>query len=166
MAFELDKGSTAKRGPAPRGRPAAHASPAVQGLLMLQKRVGNTAVVEMLRRAGHPWAHGRHQHSDSCGRETEATEVQRSTVRDVLRGSGRPLAGSIQSEMESRLDADFSDVRLHTDSTAKKSAAELGARAYTSGSHVVIGEGGGGKHTLVTTGGSGRSQESRSARRA
>ncbi|MFF0754232.1 DUF4157 domain-containing protein [Streptomyces sp. NPDC004267] len=54
-----------------------------------------------------------------------------------------------RAEMESRLGADFSDVRLHDDAAAKASAAEVGARAYTAGSHVVIGDGGGDKHTLA-----------------
>lgn len=51
--------------------------------------------------------------------------------------------------MESRLGADFSDVRLHTDTAARSSAAEVGAKAYTSGEHVVIGSGGGDRHTLA-----------------
>lgn len=51
--------------------------------------------------------------------------------------------------MEARLGPDFSDVRLHTGSAAKASAAEVGACAYTSGNHVVIGDGGGDKHTLA-----------------
>ncbi|MFE6778635.1 DUF4157 domain-containing protein [Streptomyces sp. NPDC057702] len=51
--------------------------------------------------------------------------------------------------MEARLGADFSDVRLHTDAAARASAAEVGARAYTSGNHVVIGDGGADRHTLA-----------------
>ncbi|MFE9404832.1 DUF4157 domain-containing protein [Streptomyces sp. NPDC006530] len=51
--------------------------------------------------------------------------------------------------MESRLGADFSDVRIHNDVAAKASAAEVGAHAYTSGNHVVIGDGGSDKHTLA-----------------
>ena len=51
--------------------------------------------------------------------------------------------------MESRLDADFSDVRLHTGAAAARSARAIGARAYTSGSHVVLGTGGADKHTLA-----------------
>lgn len=51
--------------------------------------------------------------------------------------------------MEARLGADFTDVRIHDNSGAKASAAEVGARAYTSGSHIVIGAGGGDKHTLA-----------------
>ncbi|TRV77834.1 DUF4157 domain-containing protein [Streptomyces sp. 130] len=93
----------------------------------------------MLRAAGH--AH--------CGHEDAERPVQRSTVNDVLRAAGRPLDGAVRSEMESRLGADFSDVRIHTDAAAKASAAEVGARAYTSGHHVVIGDGGADKHTLA-----------------
>ncbi len=51
--------------------------------------------------------------------------------------------------MENRLGADFSDVRIHDDTAARASAAEVGARAYTSGNHVVIGQGGGDRHTLA-----------------
>ena len=75
--------------------------------------------------------------------------VQRSTVHDVLRGSGQPLAEPLKEEMQARLGADFSHVRVHTDSAARASAAGVGARAYTSGSHVVIGYGGADKHILA-----------------
>ncbi|WP_280670603.1 MULTISPECIES: DUF4157 domain-containing protein [unclassified Kitasatospora] len=70
-------------------------------------------------------------------------------MHDVLRSGGRPLDSATRTDMESRLGADFADVRLHTDTAARASAAEVGARAYTSGSHVVIGEGGGDSHTLA-----------------
>ena len=67
----------------------------------------------------------------------------------MLRGPGQPLAAPLQEEMEARLGADFSHVRVHTDAAARASAAEVGARAYTSGSHVVIGDGGADKHTFA-----------------
>jgi hypothetical protein len=51
--------------------------------------------------------------------------------------------------MQARLGADFSGVRVHADSAARASAAEVGAHAYTSGDHVVIGDGGADKHTLA-----------------
>ena len=70
-------------------------------------------------------------------------------VQDVLRGSGQPLAAPLQEEMQARLGADFSDVRVHTDAAARASAAQVGAHAYTSGSHVVIGDGAADKHTLA-----------------
>ncbi len=70
-------------------------------------------------------------------------------IQDVLRGPAQPLAAPLKEEMEARLGADLSDVRMHTDSAARASAAQVGARAYTFGSHVVIGDGGAGKRTLA-----------------
>nr|WP_223243117.1 DUF4157 domain-containing protein [Streptomyces sp. CBMA123] len=75
--------------------------------------------------------------------------VQRSAVHDVLSTPGRPLEAAVRSEMEGRMGADFTAVRVHDDSAAQASAAEVGARAYTSGNHVVIGAGGGDRHTLA-----------------
>ncbi|MEV6164283.1 DUF4157 domain-containing protein [Streptomyces sp. NPDC052052] len=104
----------------------------------LQSSLGNAAVVQLLRRAGHSWAQPEEQH-----------EVQRSAVHEVLRTGGKPMGTALREEMEARLGADFSDVRIHDDSAARASAAEVGARAYTSGHHVVVGAGGGDKHTLA-----------------
>ncbi|MEU3415874.1 DUF4157 domain-containing protein [Streptomyces sp. NPDC006658] len=117
--------------------------PGSGALLGLQRTVGNAAVVRMLQRDGH-------RHGAGCGHERPTAEpVQRSAVHAVLRTPGNPLDEPLRREMESRLGADFSDVRLHTGSAARASAAEVGARAYTSGSHVVLGDGGGDKHTLA-----------------
>ncbi|MEW1700609.1 DUF4157 domain-containing protein [Streptomyces sp. NPDC091278] len=121
-------------------------------LLALQRSAGNAAVVQMLRRTGHLPAQDpqRHQHGAGCGHEqAESAPVQRSAVDDVLTGSGRPLDAPVRQEMEARLGADFSRVRLHTGTAAQRSAAEIGARAYTSGENVVIGDGGSDKHTLA-----------------
>ncbi|MFC9926917.1 DUF4157 domain-containing protein [Streptomyces sp. NPDC127190] len=78
-----------------------------------------------------------------------AAPVQRSSVQDVLRSPGRPLDDEVRTDMEGRFGTDFSDVRVHTGPAAQRSAAEIGARAYTSGHHVVIGEGGADRHTLA-----------------
>ncbi|MFG2529963.1 DUF4157 domain-containing protein [Streptomyces sp. NPDC048516] len=122
----------------------------LRGPLARQAGAGNAAVVQMLRQAGHSWAEPEpHQHHADCGHRTEQPAVQRSAVHDTLRAGGRPLDEATRSDMEARLGADFSDVRIHDDSAAKASAAEVGARAYTSGSHVVIGAGGNDKHTLA-----------------
>ncbi|MER6772639.1 DUF4157 domain-containing protein [Streptomyces bacillaris] len=137
-------------------RAAASRTPAVEGgvsapygLMGLQASVGNAAVVQMLRQAGQAehadGAEGAHRHGAGCGHGV----VQRSAVHDVLRTPGRPLDDSTRADMEARLGADFSDVRIHNDSAARASAAEVGARAYTSGSHVVIGDGGADQHTLA-----------------
>jgi Domain of unknown function (DUF4157) len=70
-------------------------------------------------------------------------------VDEALRGPGQPLAAPVREEMQVRFGADLSDVRVHSGSAARASAAEISARAYTSGSHIVIGDGGADKHTLA-----------------
>ncbi|MGW4519162.1 eCIS core domain-containing protein [Streptomyces sp. NPDC004393] len=86
----------------------------------------------MFRRAGHSWAQPeQHQHNAGCGHHTEQPAIQRSAVHDILRASGRPLDEATRSDMGARLGADFSDVRIHDDSAAKASAAEVGARAMS-----------------------------------
>ncbi|MFE7618157.1 DUF4157 domain-containing protein [Streptomyces sp. NPDC057496] len=122
--------------PAPARTPAAAGGePPLAGLHALQSTIGNAAVVQMLRATGH--------------QQAEQAPVQRSAVPDVLRATGQPMDNATRTDMEARLGTDFSDVRIHNDSAAKASAAELGARAYTSGNHIVIGDGGGDKHTLA-----------------
>ncbi|MFF9015614.1 DUF4157 domain-containing protein [Streptomyces sp. NPDC014870] len=132
--------SADRTSPAPAGAPA-------EALLALQRSAGNAAVVQLLRRAGA--ARGEHRHGAGCGHEEEAPAVQRSAVHDVLRGGGRPLDEGSRTDMEARFGADFSDVRVHTDTAAQASAAALGAAAYTSGSHIVAGASGLDRHTLA-----------------
>ncbi|WP_052442323.1 eCIS core domain-containing protein [Streptacidiphilus neutrinimicus] len=106
----------------------------------LQRLAGNAAVVQFLK--------NRDAGPQDSSAESPAT-VQRSLAHEVLSGTGRPLPEPTRREMEVRLGADFSSVRVHDDAKARRSAAELGARAYTSGEHVVIGDGGGDRHTLA-----------------
>ncbi|QNP75618.1 DUF4157 domain-containing protein [Streptomyces roseirectus] len=102
----------------------------------MQRAVGNAAVARMIQRQ-----------RDEGGQDERP--VQRSSVPDVLRSPGRPLAEPVRADMERRLGADFSEVRVHDGAAAQRSATEVGARAYTSGNHVVIGAGGGDRHTLA-----------------
>lgn len=119
-------------------------------VLRLQGAVGNAAVVQMLRRAESGQEHEEeHRHGAGCAHPAGQAAVQRSAVHDVLRSGGHPLDEGTRAEMESRLGADFSDVRIHDDSGARASADGIGARAYTAGHHVVIGEGGADRHTLA-----------------
>lgn len=105
-----------------------------ESVLALQRTMGNAAVSRLL--------------SDEEPAREQAP-VQRSGVESVLRSPGAPLSDSVRTDMEARLGADFSGVRLHTGPAARDSAAEIGARAYTSGDHVVIGDGGADSHTLA-----------------
>ncbi|MGE0574902.1 MAG: DUF4157 domain-containing protein [Reyranella sp.] len=62
-------------------------------------------------------------------------------VREELRRPGRSLPAGLRGEMEQRLGCDFSDVRLHTDAEAGKSAEAVAAEAYTVGRHIVFAAG-------------------------
>jgi hypothetical protein len=70
-------------------------------------------------------------------------------VQDVLRSPGQPLAAPVREEMQARLGADLSGVRVHTGAAARASAAEVGARAWTAGNDVVIGDGTADKHVFA-----------------
>ncbi|POX38705.1 hypothetical protein C3486_21630 [Streptomyces sp. Ru73] len=137
--------------PVPSGaaQQSAHGTPSgtasgPEAVLRLQRLAGNAAVSRAVEEA-------RHEHGPGCGHPAadEGPAVQRSAVHSVLGSAGRPLDEPVRTEMEARLGADFRDVRVHDDAAARRSAAEVGARAYTSGSHVVLGEGGGDRHTLA-----------------
>jgi len=67
-----------------------------------------------------------------------------SNVENQLTGSkggGSPLPNEVRSFMEPRFGADFSSVRVHTDSTAVQMNKELGAQAFAHGSDIYYGAG-------------------------
>ena len=61
-------------------------------------------------------------------------------VHEVLSSPGRPLDSATRGFMEPRFGYDFGSVRLHTGETARRSAEDVGAHAYTVGKHVVLRE--------------------------
>ncbi|MEU0531406.1 eCIS core domain-containing protein [Amycolatopsis tolypomycina] len=84
------------------------------GLLGLQRAVGNAGTSSLV-------------------------EEERSPVHDVVgSGGGAPLDTATREDMEGRFGADFSDVRVHTDSAAHDSAKSVNAQAYTVGSNIVF----------------------------
>jgi hypothetical protein len=85
-----------------------------EGMLRMQRAVGNAGVARI------------------------ADEEERSPVLDVVSSGGRPLDEPVRADMEGRLGADFSDVRVHTDDRAHASAQAVSAHAYTVGSNVVF----------------------------
>ncbi|MFB7548962.1 DUF4157 domain-containing protein [Streptomyces sp. NPDC056154] len=88
------------------------------GMSALQRAVGNSAVGSMLQRQ---------------------EEGERSAVHDVVSsGGGQPLDSETRADLEGRMGADFSDVRIHTGSAAHESAKGVGAHAYTVGNNVVF----------------------------
>lgn len=79
-------------------------------------------------------------------RETQAPHAETSnaaidTVAATLRQAGRPLDAATRSFFEPRFGADFSAVRIHTDSSAAASARNIHALAYTVGRDVVFNTG-------------------------
>lgn len=62
-------------------------------------------------------------------------------VNDVLESSGQALDPAARSFMETRFSRDFSQIRIHADSLAAKSADAVNASAYTSGNHIVFANG-------------------------
>ena len=72
--------------------------------------------------------------SRSSGLNERASPI----VRDVLRSSGHALDSSRRHFFEQRFNHDFSNVRIHFDSQASKSARSIGALAYTAGNHIVF----------------------------
>ena len=85
-----------------------------EGILGLQRTAGNGAVSELL------------------------DDESRSPVHDVINSSGRPLDPEVRGDMETRLGADFGDVRIHDDTAAHASATAVNAHAYTVGSNIVF----------------------------
>ncbi len=62
-------------------------------------------------------------------------------VDDALAAPGQPLDSGTRDFMEPRFGHDFSHVRVHSGTTAARSAQEVDARAYTVGHHIVLGAG-------------------------
>ena len=119
-----------------------------QMILALQRSVGNATVVRLLDQRRHA-CDPSHRHQGDRGHQGRqddqavpaAPAVQRSSVPAVLRASGKPMPDALRTEMETRLGANFSTVRIHSDPAAERSAMAVDARAYTSGEHIVGGPG-------------------------
>lgn len=82
--------------------------------------------------------------SKSLNRSTTGGKVsieKESTVRRGVQGSGKPLPENIRSDFEAKMGANFSHVRLHTDSKADEAAKSINAEAYTMGSDIAFANG-------------------------
>ncbi|MFT3681147.1 MAG: DUF4157 domain-containing protein [Ferruginibacter sp.] len=60
---------------------------------------------------------------------------------DSLNGSGEALSNEVRNFYEPRFGYDFSNVRIHTGTTAAKSAQSINALAYTNGNNIVFNDG-------------------------
>jgi hypothetical protein len=71
----------------------------------------------------------------------EVSTDSESTVRSGVRGGGKSLPSKVQSNFESRMGADFSDVSVHTGPKADRAAKSINAQAYTIGSDIAFSKG-------------------------
>jgi hypothetical protein len=85
----------------------------------------------------HPFAAALLLHKAGRKREAQAAS---STLR-TLSSSGKPLDAGARKAMETAFNRDFSRIRIHDNSVAAASAAELDARAYAFGRDLVFGSG-------------------------
>ncbi len=60
---------------------------------------------------------------------------------NAIKSGGQSLPKSVQTYFESRFGYDFSQIRIHTDARAAKSAQAINAKAYTVGQDIVFGAG-------------------------
>ncbi|WP_416966374.1 DUF4157 domain-containing protein, partial [Streptomyces sp. Agncl-13] len=129
-----------RTGGRPAPRPAARPAAALPPLTALQQAAGNAAVARAIQRARDE-QRGEEQHGGSEARAAEgAVPVQRrASVVDAVGSPGRPLEPRILQRAERAYDMDFGHVRVHDNPVAQRSAEELGALAYTTGSHIVLG---------------------------
>ncbi|WP_316632452.1 DUF4157 domain-containing protein [uncultured Flavobacterium sp.] len=75
---------------------------------------------------------------------TDANPSDTSNLESTLnssKGGGSPLSGKVKTEMESGIGADFSNVRIHNDSTAVQMNQQLGAQAFATGNNIYFNQG-------------------------
>src|SRR5262249_20278147 len=120
----------------------------------LQHAVGNRSLLKVLR---HPMTVQRKCGCDGSMNNCQSCSENRGgpqgfetpepgggvprIVHQSLRGAGQPLDTLTRTFFEPRFGRDFGGVRIHTDTTAARSAAAVNARAYTVGDEVVFAAG-------------------------
>jgi hypothetical protein len=100
-------------------------------VLNMQRTAGNAAVMRALaqRKGG------------SYGAEGGEIDDQTTSRINSARGSGQSLPTATAQRMGESMGADFSDVRVHTDSQSHELNQTLNARAFTTGSDIFFQQG-------------------------
>ena len=70
--------------------------------------------------------------------QSDAPPEPGEAVSRTLQSPGQPLAPAVRADMEARLGYDFQNVRVHTDPDASRSAQEIHALAYASGTSIAF----------------------------
>jgi hypothetical protein len=90
----------------------------------------------------------KHEHGRASPREQKNTRLPAETAvagpprraRGPALTGGAPLDPRVRADMEARFGSDFQDVRIHDRVDAHRSAAQLGAKAYTVGDDITFSE--------------------------
>lgn len=99
-------------------------------LRAIPPQIGRTSAARAETDQGRPMLQAKHA-------ATGGTMAPR-LVQAVLCSPGNPLPQATRSFFEPRFGYDFSQVRVHTDDRAARSAADVGAAAYASGGHIAF----------------------------
>jgi len=78
----------------------------------------------------------KHKDGHEAGGDAEDPQAIRAGL-----GTGHPLEGGVRQRMQSAFGADFSGVRVHSDSAAQEASDRLAARAFTIGQDIAFGPG-------------------------
>ncbi|MET0391909.1 MAG: DUF4157 domain-containing protein [Chitinophagaceae bacterium] len=97
-------------------------------------------ITPVQRKCAHCEAEEKEVQRKENGPETEAGSGLENYIGG-LGASGQPLSNEVRSFYEPRFGRDFSNVRVHTDQVAAKSAQSINALAYTSGNNIVFNNG-------------------------
>lgn len=110
-----------------------------QAILELQRAGGNRNVEALLQQnnqgANSPQEDGTHSELGSVENDghSDTTEMPSAGSRQQLRNHGGNLPAGVRKKMEAAFGTDFSDVRVHENSSR---ATELNAKAYTQGDEI------------------------------
>jgi hypothetical protein len=87
-----------------------------------------------------PAARRAERHSLGVSNQAAQAEIDGvpQAVRAALSSPGWPLASNLRAYFEPRFGRDFGDVRVSDDATARKSAAAIGAAAYSFGNRIML----------------------------
>ena len=106
-------------------------------VLQLQRQCGNRAVQRLIQRAEAE----KIQRDSAVGLEGGAMDGDLQNQIQSVRGGGQPLDKTVGSQIGGALGADFSGVRVHTDSKSDTLNRSLSAKAFTLGSDVFFSKG-------------------------
>jgi Domain of unknown function (DUF4157)/OmpA family len=110
-------------------RPIGRLEPGAQ-IHALQRTAGNQATTR--------WLHAQVIQRTLSASTSEPPQVTPglASYLDASRGAGQSLSGSVRRYFEPRFGSDFSAVRVHTDGRAARAAAEIRAKAFTTGTNI------------------------------